>query len=297
MTMDQPAIAVRNLSKNFGRRRAVDGLTFAVPSGSVCGFLGRNGSGKSTTIRMLMNLLTPGAGSADLLGLDCRNRHTELMQRVGYVSEIPVLYDWMKVRELIRFTAQFYAHWNQPAVDALVRRFDLDPNQKVRRLSRGMHAQLALALALGHDPQLLVLDEPATGLDVVVRRDFLESIIQVIQEEGRTVFFSSHLVHEVERVADHVIIIDRGRRVVSARLEDLKQEMRRLVVRGPGAQLPGVLHSVRDGSGTVLTVRDSNGSARRAVEAAGCEIVEELGLSLEEIFIDLVGAGCQGEAA
>ncbi|SPE38391.1 ABC transporter related protein (fragment) [Candidatus Sulfopaludibacter sp. SbA3] len=220
--MNPPAIAVQALSKRFGRRLAVEDLTFEVPQGSVCGFLGRNGAGKSTAIRMMMNLLDPTAGSVTLLGLDSRRDHTALKRRVGYVAESPVLYEWMKVRELARFTAEFYPHWNRRRVDELFDRFAIDREQKVRHLSRGTQAQLALALALGGDPELLILDEPATGLDVLVRRDFLESIIQLIQQEGRTVLFSSHLLHEVERVADQVVILDRGRLVRSGSIEEFK---------------------------------------------------------------------------
>jgi ABC-2 type transport system ATP-binding protein len=221
--MNRPAIAVQALSKRFGRRLAVDDLTFEVPQGSVCGFLGRNGAGKSTAIRMMMNLLDPTAGSVTLLGMDSRRDHTALMRRVGYVSESPVLYEWMKVRELARFTAEFYPKWNHRRVDELFDRFAIDREQKVRHLSRGTQAQLALALALGGDPELLILDEPATGLDVLVRRDFLQSIIQLIQQEGRTVLFSSHLLHEVERVADQVVILDHGRLVRSGSVEEFKR--------------------------------------------------------------------------
>jgi ABC-2 type transport system ATP-binding protein len=222
--MSQAAIEVRGLCKRFGKRAAVDNLSFEVPTGSVCGFLGRNGAGKSTTLRMLMNLTDPSAGDALLLGLDSRAHHTELMSRVGYVAEAPILYNWMTVRELVRFTSRFYEKWNAPAVDELLRRFGVDERQKVRHLSRGTHAQLALALAMGNDPELLILDEPATGLDVLVRRDFLESIIQIVQQEGRTVLLSSHLVHEVERVADQIVVIEEGRLLVSARLDELKQQ-------------------------------------------------------------------------
>jgi len=220
--MNRPAIVVEGLSKRFGRRLAVDQLTFQVPQGAVCAFLGRNGAGKSTAIRMMMNLLDPSAGRISLLGLDSRRDHTALMRRVGYVSESPVLYDWMKVRELLRFTAAFNPRWNHRLVDDLLDRFAIDRDRRVRHLSRGAAAQLALALALGGDPELLILDEPATGLDVVTRRDFLESIIQLIQREGRTVLFSSHLLHEVERVADQVVILANGRLALSASLDAFK---------------------------------------------------------------------------
>ena len=220
--MPQPAIVVERLTKKFGRRLAVNDLTFEVPVGSVCAFLGRNGAGKSTALRLMMNLLDPTSGRATLLGLDSRRDHVELMRRVGYLADSPVPYDWMKVKELVWFTAAFYPNWNQPRVDSLLDRFNLDREQKIRHLSRGTQAQLALLLALGGDPELLILDEPAIGLDVLVRRDFLESVIQLMQQDGRTVLFSTHLLHEVERVADQAIIIDNGKLVKSGTVDDLK---------------------------------------------------------------------------
>jgi ABC-2 type transport system ATP-binding protein len=220
--MNQPAIVVEGLTKRFSRRLAVDNLSFQVPRGSICGFLGRNGAGKSTAIRMMVNLLDRDAGSITLLGLDSHRDHTALMARVGYVSESPVLYGWMTVRQAARFTADFYRHWNRRLVDELFDRFAIDRECKVRHLSRGTLAQLALALALGPDPELLILDEPATGLDVLVRRDFLQSIVQLIQQEGRTVLFSSHLLHEVERVADRIVIIEHGRLVQAGSIDELK---------------------------------------------------------------------------
>jgi ABC-2 type transport system ATP-binding protein len=220
--MDRPVIQVEGLTRKFGRRLAVDDLTFEVPAGSVCGLLGRNGAGKSTAIRLMMNLLDATAGGITLLGLDSRRDHAALMSRIGYVADGPLPYDWMKVRELIWFTAKFYRNWNQPRVDSLLDRFHIDREQKIRHLSRGTQAQVALVLALGGDPELLILDEPATGLDVLVRRDFLDSIIHLMQQEGRTVLVSTHLLHEVERVADRVIILDHGRLVKSTAIDDLK---------------------------------------------------------------------------
>ena len=220
--MTKTAIAVDGLSKRFGRRMAVKDLSFEVPEGSVCGFLGRNGAGKSTAIRLMMNLLDPTSGRITLLGLDSRRDHAALMKRVGYVSQSPVLYEWMTVRQLVKFTADFYERWNHRRVEELLDRYGIDREQKIRHLSRGMQAQVALALALGGDPALLILDEPANGLDVVVRRDFLESVIELVQQEGRTVLLSSHLLHEVERVADHVVILDRGRVVRAGAMDEVK---------------------------------------------------------------------------
>jgi ABC-2 type transport system ATP-binding protein len=224
--MSEPAIRVEGLSRRFGGLRAVSNLSFQVEPGCVCGFLGRNGSGKTTTIRMLMGFSRPSGGRAQLLGLDPQHDRPELMRRVGYVGEAPVMPEWMTVREVADFTGSFYQTWDADRVNGLLERSQLNPEQKVGHLSRGMNAQLALVLALGHNPELLILDEPATGLDVLVRRSFLEGIIDLIQQEGRTVLVSSHLVHEVERVADQIVVIEGGRLVVSKSLEELKREAR-----------------------------------------------------------------------
>ena len=222
--MSEPAIRVEGLSRRFGGLRAVNNLSFQVAPGRVCGFLGRNGSGKTTTIRLLLGLLRPSGGKAQLLGLDAQHHRAELMRRVGYVGETPVMPEWMTVREVADFTGSFYGTWDCGRVNTLLERFQLNPQQKVGHLSRGMNAQLALVLALGHNPELLILDEPATGLDVLVRRSFLEGIIDVIQQEGRTVLMSSHLVHEVERVADQIVVVEGGKLVTSMPLEELKRE-------------------------------------------------------------------------
>ena len=163
--MNGTAISTEGLTHRFGKLTAVDDLHLDVPAGTVCGFLGRNGAGKTTTIQILMNLLRPTAGTAEVLGLDPAADSLSLRRQVGYVAENRVMYGWMKVREIVWFTGQFYETWNQRSqwVDGLISRFGLDPDQKVKHLSRGMNAQLALALALGHEPRLLILDEPASG--------------------------------------------------------------------------------------------------------------------------------------
>jgi ABC-2 type transport system ATP-binding protein len=264
-----------------------------VPRGSVFGFIGRNGAGKTTTIRMLLDLLRPDAGSAEVLGMDPRQHAVEIKRRVGYVPELPGLYGWMRVHELLRFTGRYYPTWNEARVESLVQRFGLDPGARIKHLSRGTVAQVALAAALGHDPELLILDEPSTGLDVVVRRDVLASIVQVIQEEGRTVFFSSHLVHEVERVADRVAIIEAGRLLVSAPVDELKDRTRRVLVRGVGeaqalAALPGVAGVEGQGNRRLVTVTDYGPHTSAALAAAGVEVCEVIDLSLEEVFLALV---------
>ena len=291
--MNGTAIAMAGLTHCFGKRTAVDGLRLKVPTGTVCGFLGRNGAGKTTTIQVLMNLLQPTAGRVEVLGLDPARDFLELRRQVGYVAENPVLYGWMKVRELVWFTGQFYDTWNPDKVEGLIDRFGLDPEQKVKHLSRGMNAQLALALALGHEPRLLILDEPAMGLDVLVRRDFLESIIGLIQEEGRTVFLSSHLVHEVERVADRVAIIHQGRLVAEGTVDEVKQSVKRVVVRlcDEAGELTGIagLRQVQgEGAQRLLTVVGYGEAQAAQIETQGGRVVDVLDLSLEEAFVSHV---------
>ena len=281
---------MKGLTHRFGKLTAVDDLRLDVPAGTVCGFLGRNGAGKTTTIQILMNLLQPAAGRVEVLGLNPATDSLALRRQVGYVAENRVMYGWMKVRELIWFTGQFYETWNQDRVDALIHRFDLDPEQKVKHLSRGLNAQLALALALGHEPRLLILDEPASGLDVVVRRDFLESIIGLIQEEGRTVFLSSHLVHEVERVADRVAIIDKGRLVTDGTVDEVKQSVKRVVVRMPDdagklTDIAGSRQVQGEGPRLLLTVVGYGEAQAASIQAQGGRIVDVLDVSLEEAFV------------
>ncbi|MDE2998316.1 MAG: ABC transporter ATP-binding protein [Gemmatimonadota bacterium] len=288
--MDGTAIATEGLTHCFGKLTAVDDLHLEVPAGTVCGFLGRNGAGKTTTIQILMNLLRPTAGTAEVLGLNPASDSLALRRQVGYVAENRVMYGWMKVREIVWFTGQFYETWNQGRVDALISRFDLDPEQKVKHLSRGMNAQLALALALGHEPRLLILDEPASGLDVVVRRDFLESIIGLIQEEGRTVFLSSHLVHEVERVADRVAIIDNGRLVADGDVDEVKGSVKRVVARMPDgadelSDIKGLRQVQGEGPRRLLTVVGYGEAQAAKIQAQGGQIEDVLDVGLEEAFV------------
>ncbi len=284
------AIATEGLTHRFGKLTAVDDLHLEAPAGAVCGFLGRNGAGKTTTIQILMNLLRPTAGAVEVLGLNPAADSLALRRQVGYVAENRVMYGWMKVRELVWFTGQFYETWNQARVDGLISRFGLDPEQKVKHLSRGMNAQLALALALGHEPRLLILDEPASGLDVVVRRDFLESIIGLIQEEGRTVFLSSHLVHEVERVADRVAIIDNGRLVADGAVDEVKESVKRVVARMPDgavelSDIEGLRQVQGEGSRRLLTVVGYGEAQAARIQAQGGHIEDVMDVGLEEAFV------------
>ena len=226
--MSEPcAIRVEGLTKRYKKRLALDRVGFEVPNGSVFGLLGENGAGKSTTIKSILGLIEPDGGRVETLGLDPSKRGLEVRRRVGYVPEVPGLYDWMTVAEIGWFAAGFHPRqpsgWEeyQRKYLELVKGFDLPTKLKIKALSKGMRAKVGLALALASEPGLLVLDEPTSGLDALVRREFLESMVD-LAGEGRTVFLSSHQIGEVERVASHVALIHQGKLVLAEPLDALK---------------------------------------------------------------------------
>ncbi|HOS43944.1 MAG TPA: ABC transporter ATP-binding protein [Armatimonadota bacterium] len=288
-------IETTKLTKRFGRQTAVDALTLMVPRGSVFAFLGRNGAGKTTTIRMLLHLLDKTAGTARVLGMDSVRDALAIKRRVGFVGDGQVLYDWMSVDELLWFCKGFYPGWDDAVAGEMKGKLELPGRAKVRGLSRGEQAKLALLLAMAYRPELLILDEPTAGLDVVVRRDFLEGVIELIQEEGRTVFFSSHLVHEVERVADWVGIIDRGRLICCRPLEELKARVKRLTLTFDDppadlrARLPAVLAMEGGGRRVGMIVNDCSEATLAAARALHPTALAVGDLSLEDIFVALVG--------
>jgi ABC-2 type transport system ATP-binding protein len=221
------AIRVDGLTKRYRRRKAVDGVTFEVPKGSVFGLLGENGAGKSTTIKSILGLIAPDGGRVETLGLDPSKMGLEVRRLVGYVPEQPSFYEWMTVAEIGWFAAGFHPkkpggreEYQRRYVD-LVGGFALPTDRKIKALSKGMRAKVGLALALASEPELLVLDEPTSGLDVLVRREFLESMVD-LAGEGRTVLLSSHQIGEVERVASHVALVHQGKLVLAEPLDELR---------------------------------------------------------------------------
>lgn len=287
------AIETRNLTKRYGRKEVVSGLNLQVPRGSVFAFLGRNGAGKTTTVRMLLNLLDRTSGEVSILGLDPARHDTEIKRRVGYVAEGQRMYDWMTVAQIAWFCSGFYPTWDNAYTSDLMKQMGLNPSDKLRNLSRGTQAKVALLLAMAHRPELLVLDEPTAGLDVVVRRDFLEGVIDLIQQEGRTVFFSSHLVHEVERVADWVGIIDGGRMIACQPMDDLKSSVKRINMvfedTAPSVKLDGMISTETAGRQVRVTVRQFSDAVLEKAKGYNPRSVEVEDLSLEDIFVALVG--------
>jgi ABC-2 type transport system ATP-binding protein len=219
-------ITVSELTRRFGSRTALASVSLSVPRGAVHGLVGENGAGKTTLIRHMLGLLRADSGSVRVFGLDPVADPVGVLSRIGYLSEERDLPGWMRVDELIRYSRAFYPRWDDAYAEELRRAFGLDASATVGNLSKGQAAQVGLLVALAHRPELLVLDEPSTGLDPVVRRDILNAIIRTIAGEGRTVLFSSHLLDEVERVADQVTMISHGRIVLSAPLAAIRESHR-----------------------------------------------------------------------
>src|SRR5580704_15949554 len=205
---DKIVIQTRGLTKYFGGKAAVYELNLDVPRGCVFAFLGRNGSGKTTTIRMLLGLVQPTRGSGLLLGQDIRSLTPEIRARVGYLTEEHRLYSWMSVSQCGGFQSAFFPRWNEKLFRGVIGHFGLKPTARVKDLSRGERAGLCLALTLAPDPELLVLDDPGLGLDPVARRMLVESMIYLTRKSDRTIFFSSHDLADVERVADYIAVFD-----------------------------------------------------------------------------------------
>ncbi|MCZ6620212.1 MAG: ABC transporter ATP-binding protein, partial [Gammaproteobacteria bacterium] len=215
------AIETHNLGQRFGHTWAVRGLDLQVPRGSVFGLLGENGSGKSTTIQMLMGLLPPSEGSAEVLGLNPETDEVAVKSRVGYVAEHHGFYENMRVRDIVAMIAAYHRTWNDTVCSELQREFSLPGETRVSALSKGMRAKLALLLALAFEPDMLILDEPAGGLDAAARRNFIETILSRYQETGKTILLCSHLLNEFSGLLDHVAFLREGKIDFVAPLEQL----------------------------------------------------------------------------
>lgn len=284
------AIVTQRLTKYYGRRRVVNDLNLRIPAGTVYGLLGRNGSGKTTTIKMLLGLVQPDFGHAELLGEPAHALSNSNRQRIAYLAEGHPLYPWMTVRETVRFTSRFYKAWNQSVVEQILEHFELPMNAKVRQLSNGQRAQVSLAVAVATEPELLILDDPTLGLDTVVRRDFLESLIQLIQQHGRTILFSSHILGDVERVADRIGILDEGVLRVDCPTDHFKRSVRRVMLRfasTPPAppQCDGLVASQLEGTDLELVIAGFSDRHQAMLEALSPLSLEVIEMNLEDAFI------------
>ncbi len=284
-------IRTHRLTKHYGNNRVVDCLNLRVERGQVYGLLGRNGSGKSTAIKMLLGIVQPDSGEAQLLGESISTLRPETRERIAYIAEGHPLYNWMTIDEAVRFVRPFYSQWNNVLLEQILDHFELSRRQKLRRLSNGQRAQVSLALAVAPEPELLILDDPTLGLDTVVRRDFLESLIQIIHRKGRTILFSSHILGDVERVADRIGILIDGVLRVDCPTDHFRESVKKLVLdfSGPAPesfQCPGLINAWPLGSQLELVLVGYDDAQRQAVEALAPRAIEVIDLNLEEAFIE-----------
>lgn len=289
-------IETSELTKSFKGNEALRGLDLRAPAGSIFGFLGRNGAGKTTTIKALMGLLRPDSGIANVFGIPVSDADgsAAIRSRIGFVTEDKELYPYMSVEQIIRFTRPFFPEWREDLEQRCLRLFELPPRSKIPNLSKGMRSKLMLLLAICRGAELLILDEPTDGLDPAATQDVLRELVAMAASEGVTIFFSSHQLSEVELIADHIGIIDRGRMVVSGSLDDMKGRYQRLtvafadLVQTP-ARWPEGVESVRQ-EGRVVSILASH-NVEAIVEQARSlpgAAVERFPVTLKEIFLEHV---------
>ncbi len=286
-------ISVKGIEMHYTGCDALRGVDLNVRSGTVFALLGENGAGKTTLIKILTGFQPPSAGTARVCGLDPTKEALEIRRRIGYVSDAPTMYDWMKVDEIGWFTAGFYTDGYLETYRDLITKYELPPVRRIRELSKGQRAKVALSLALAHDPELLILDEPTSGLDPLVRREFLESMIDRAAT-GRTVLLSSHQINEVERVADRIAILHQGRIQLTGSLGDLRDSISEITVKlsDPLISLPTldapsqILSEQTKGRQRRMIVRDFTRENEALLRSShGVFELTQRSASLEELFV------------
>jgi ABC-2 type transport system ATP-binding protein len=284
--MNDPAIELQAVHKSFRSVDVLQGVTMQVGRGKTFAFLGRNAAGKTTLIRMLLGLLKRDDGAIRVLGIDPQRSPLELRRRVGYLAEDQTMYGWMRVEEIVRFVAPFYPTWDHDLALRYLRDFELPLRTRIKHLSKGQNVRLGLVLALAHRPELVILDDPALGLDPIMRKQFNRDLITHLQCEGRTVFYSSHLLYEVEPVADEVAILHEGRIVRQAGTEVLRRDVKQIILNRDALSIVrhdlAILDECGDGERIAIVVE----KAQRALEIVGREGIEHriVDLNLDEVF-------------
>jgi ABC-2 type transport system ATP-binding protein len=290
-----PVIETNNLNKRYGRAEAVRNLNLSIKPHQITAFLGLNGAGKSTTIRMLLGMIRPSSGTGLVLGnrIDDAKESLCLRGKVAYVSENKQLYDYMTVEQIIRFSRPFYSDWSLDTERKLLRAYELPLQRRIRSLSKGMRTKTALLLALARKPELLILDEPSEGLDPIGIELMLESLVAQ-NSEGTTVFFSSHQIPEVERIADRVCLLHRGSLLLDASVDDMRQSYRQIDLVFPTppdereVRLAGVERiRARGRQMSVVVSRNAEMVVQRAHDLHASS-VEVSAIGLREIFLETV---------
>jgi len=289
--VNETMLELRGVSKSFGDRLVLKEVDLILPAGSVLGLVGKNGAGKSTLLKCALGLQLPQRGDVHILGEPARELSAAGKERLGYMPQKIDLYPWMKIRQITAYTGAFYRRWNRALVERLLREWELNPEDRVGLLSVGQTQKLAIILALGHEPDLLVLDEPAASLDPVARRQFLEALLDMVG--ARTVLFSTHITSDLERVADRVALLKDGKIAYSGELDVLKDSVKRLHVQAAAPlpngsfRVPGMLHAKVTGNEAVVSVQDFMADLPERIAQQWSASVTVQDLNLEDIFLEL----------
>ncbi len=291
--MTETVLQTQGLTKYYGSTLAVDHLDLKIPQGCICGFVGRNGAGKTTAIKLMLGLLRPTAGSSRLLGCDSQQLQPAIRQRIGYVTEGHRLFRWMSITELQKFQRAFFPkQWDDKFFADMIEYFDLPGNRKIKHLSNGERAQVSLALALAPNPELWIMDDPTLVLDAAIRRQFLEGMIELIMRQGRTVLFSSHILGDVERVSDRIVVIDKGVLRANCSLEEFRAAVKKVILSfadSPPADvdIDGLLHCRRSEKELeLILVGPADEHIAKWAKKNGAEKYQIVKMNLEDQFIE-----------
>lgn len=292
--MTEAIVEVKNLSRSFGTTKALNNVSFSAQKGKVYGLVGANGAGKTTLIKHIMGLLKAKSGEVSVFGMNPVREPEAVYSRIGYLSEERDIPDWMSIEDLMNYTKAYHPSWDAQYAEELLATFALDQNSQIKNLSRGMRAQVALIAAVGHRPDLLVLDEPSSGLDAVVRKDILNAIVRTVSDAGNTVIFSSHLLEEVERMSDQVIMINNGSVVLDGELESLNKSHHVTQLQFlENLPVQPLLHGALSvsGAGRSWTILHCNSMDEftAAAQQLGATVTNSRNATLEEIFVAHIG--------
>lgn len=284
---------VRNLSKSFGRKTVFKDFNLSLERGKIYGLLGRNGEGKTTFVRMVMGIIPSDRGKIFYNGKEVKFYHSAYKRELGYIPEDPFFYGWMTVKGLLDLNSSFYPKWSASKADEYLKRFSLERKCRIKNLSRGMKLKLGLIVALASEPEFLILDDPTSGIDVPTRQDFLKDIILELCAKGTTVLFSTHLVHELERIVDHLCILHGGQLILDEGYQKVRDSVKRVsLIFGDSVPeefgINGILKEKREGNRVEIVVYPWNAEKERKIEAFSPSHSEIESLSLEEIFVSFV---------
>lgn len=284
---------IKNLAKSFGRKKVLENFNMTLQKGKVHGLIGKNGEGKTTLARMIMGIIPSSEGEIFYKDQKIEFKHTLYKKEIGYIPEDSFFYSWMTIKDLLDFNSSFYPKWNSKKANEFLEKFSLDKKQRIRTLSRGMKLKLGLIVALVSEPELLILDDPTSGIDVPTRQDFLRGIIRELSEAGTTILFSTHLIHELERIVDHLSILQDGHLILDEDYQKIKNAAKRVRITFEDSvperiEIDGVLKEQREGNVADLVIYPWDKATEKKIDALSPARWEKEPLTLEDVFISFV---------